>query len=261
MKKSKIIKTGLGVAALAGVGVSMVRAATTYKAKPIENVNLGKEEKVDVERFIKNLSDAIKIPTIANRDESLVDWAPFDEFHAMLEKAYPFKGDSIWMQKGVVTGAVAQARKYFLHNNLKRAFEDAGVTAATLSIDAKGEITVEAADGGDLEQLKQTLTNKSDLFQTVYCKGTGTTVMPDSPEEKRFLVTEVRWMLWKKYGLKIDDLIDENGQVKELPESMRETKDAEKYFSDLILYGWKHGMTEDTLLGKLTYVNGKLYVR
>ena len=85
--------------------------------------------------------------------------------------------------------------------------------------------------------------------------------MPDSPEEKRFLVTEVRWMLWKKYGLKIDDLIDENGQVKELPESMRETKDAEKYFSDLILYGWKHGMTEDTLLGKLTYVNGKLYVR
>ena len=29
MKKSKIIKTGLGGAALAGVGVSMVRAATT----------------------------------------------------------------------------------------------------------------------------------------------------------------------------------------------------------------------------------------
>ena len=89
MKKSKIIKTGLGVAALAGVGVSMVRAATTYKAKPIENANIGEEEKVDVERFIKNLSDAIKIPTIANRDESLVDWAPFDELHAMLENAYP----------------------------------------------------------------------------------------------------------------------------------------------------------------------------
>lgn len=89
MKKSKIIKTGLGVAALAGVGVSMVRAATTYKAKPVENKNIGEEEKVDVERFIKNLSDAIKIPTIANRDESLVDWAPFDEFHALLEKAYP----------------------------------------------------------------------------------------------------------------------------------------------------------------------------
>ena len=95
MKKSKIIKTGLGVAALAGVGVSMVRAATTYKAKPIENANIGEEEKVDVERFIKNLSDAIKIPTIANRDESLVDWAPFDEFHAMLEKAYPIMHEKL----------------------------------------------------------------------------------------------------------------------------------------------------------------------
>ena len=98
MKKSKIIKTGLGVAALAGVGVSMVRAATTYKAKPIENANIGEEEKVDVERFIKNLSDAIKIPTIANRDESLVDWAPFDEFHAMLEKAYPLMHEKLEKQ-------------------------------------------------------------------------------------------------------------------------------------------------------------------
>lgn len=89
MKKSKVIKTGLGIAALAGVGVSMVRAATTYKAKPIADTNVQEKENVDVDRFIKNLSDAIKIPTIANRDESLVDWAPFDEFHAFLEKSYP----------------------------------------------------------------------------------------------------------------------------------------------------------------------------
>ena len=98
MKKSKIIKTGLGVVALAGVGVSMVRAATTYKAKPIDNTNIGEEEKVDVERFIKNLSDAIKIPTIANRDESLVDWAPFDEFHALLEKSYPLMHEKLEKQ-------------------------------------------------------------------------------------------------------------------------------------------------------------------
>ena len=95
MKKSKIIKKGLGVAALAGVGVSMVRAATTYKANPIVNSSDSVEEQVDVERFIKNLSDAIKIPTIANRDESLVDWTPFDEFHALLEKAYPLMHENL----------------------------------------------------------------------------------------------------------------------------------------------------------------------
>ena len=98
MKKSKIIKTGLGVAALAGVGVSMVRAATTYKATPVTNANIGDEEKVDVERFISHLSDAIKIPTIANRDESLVDWAPFDEFHAFLEKSYPLMHEKLEKQ-------------------------------------------------------------------------------------------------------------------------------------------------------------------
>ena len=98
MKKAKIIKTGLGVAALAGVGVSMVRAATTYKAKSVEKANVGEEERVDVERFINNLSEAIKIPTIANRDESLVDWAPFDEFHAFLEKSYPLMHEKLEKQ-------------------------------------------------------------------------------------------------------------------------------------------------------------------
>ena len=84
----KVLK-GLGIAAAAGVGISMVRAATTYKAAP---VNAGKQlapEKVDVDRYIKNLSKAIQIPTICNVDESVVDWSKFDEFHAFLKEAYP----------------------------------------------------------------------------------------------------------------------------------------------------------------------------
>ena len=98
MKKSKIIKTGIGLGAIAGVGISMVRAATTYKANPVsDNANLQKET-VDVDRFIKNLSDAIKIPTIANRDESVVDWSTFDDFHAFLEKAYPLIHENLEKQ-------------------------------------------------------------------------------------------------------------------------------------------------------------------
>ncbi len=84
----KVIK-GLGVAAAAGVGISMVRAATTYKAKPVEAGEQLTPEKVDVDRFIKNLSKAIQIPTICNVDESVVDWSKFDEFHAFLKDAYP----------------------------------------------------------------------------------------------------------------------------------------------------------------------------
>ena len=84
----KVIK-GLGIAAAAGVGVSMVRAATTYKAKPVEAGEQLAPEKVDVERYIKNLSKAIQIPTICNVDESVVDWSKFDEFHAFLKETYP----------------------------------------------------------------------------------------------------------------------------------------------------------------------------
>ena len=84
----KVLK-GFGVAAAAGVGISMVRAATTYKAKAVEEGEQLAPEKVDLDRFINNLSKAIQIPTIANVDESVVDWSKFDEFHAFLEESYP----------------------------------------------------------------------------------------------------------------------------------------------------------------------------
>ena len=90
MKKAvKNVAKGLGVAAVAGVGVSMVRAATTYKAKPVENSESLQPENVDLDRYVNNLSKAIQIPTISNLDESKVDWEKFDEFHAFLESAYP----------------------------------------------------------------------------------------------------------------------------------------------------------------------------
>lgn len=97
-KKTKAILTGLGVAAAAGIGTSMVRAATTYKAKPVEAGEQLPPEKVDLDRYINNLSKAIQIPTICNVDESLVDWSKFDEFHAFLKEAYPLIHEKLEFQ-------------------------------------------------------------------------------------------------------------------------------------------------------------------
>ncbi|MDR1629199.1 MAG: M20/M25/M40 family metallo-hydrolase [Oscillospiraceae bacterium] len=47
------------------------------------------DEKVDVERFMKNLSGAIQIPTISYGDPERVDWAQFEAFHSFLEESYP----------------------------------------------------------------------------------------------------------------------------------------------------------------------------
>ena len=88
-KKASMVLKGLGVAAATGLGVSMVRAATTYKPQKKEQSVSLEPENVDVERYIKNLSAAIQIPTICNADETLVDWRTFDEFHAFLKEAYP----------------------------------------------------------------------------------------------------------------------------------------------------------------------------
>ncbi len=47
------------------------------------------EENVDVERYRKKLTEAIKIKTISNYDAKLVDWNEFDKFHAFLRESFP----------------------------------------------------------------------------------------------------------------------------------------------------------------------------
>lgn len=47
------------------------------------------DEKVNLDRFRKNLSDAIKIPTIASKDPAKTDWSNFDVFADFLRERYP----------------------------------------------------------------------------------------------------------------------------------------------------------------------------
>ena len=88
MKKSvKIALASASAAAAAGLGANVVKA---MKLKPEKQEKRElPPEKVDLERYKRNLSDAIKIPTISNRDPSKVDWPQFDLFHALLEERYP----------------------------------------------------------------------------------------------------------------------------------------------------------------------------
>lgn len=97
-KKTSAVLKGIGIAAAAGVGSSMVRAATTYKAEKPSSAEALPPEKVDVDRYVQHLSKAIQIPTISNIDESLVDWDKFDEFHAFLKEAYPLIHEKLDLQ-------------------------------------------------------------------------------------------------------------------------------------------------------------------
>lgn len=67
--------------------VTLVRAAF-WKPEAINGEPLP-EEVVDVEKYRKDLSDAIKIKTISNVDIDKVDWNEFKKFHAFLKERFP----------------------------------------------------------------------------------------------------------------------------------------------------------------------------
>ncbi|MGN0571659.1 MAG: M20 family peptidase [Candidatus Fimenecus sp.] len=67
--------------------VTLIRAAfwtpekTEFKPLP--------DEQVDVDKYRKDLSDAIKIKTISNVDVDKVDWNEFKRLHALFEERFP----------------------------------------------------------------------------------------------------------------------------------------------------------------------------
>ncbi len=67
--------------------VTLIRAA--FFKEPKTEKGVLEPENVNMEKYCRDLSDAIKIKTISNYDANLVDWAEFDKFHAFLEERFP----------------------------------------------------------------------------------------------------------------------------------------------------------------------------
>lgn len=83
MKKSHI---AAGIVAVATVG-NAVHAAVFKPKKQVTPI-LG-NEKVNTERYRKNLSKAIQIKTISHTNPEDTDWGEFEKFHAFLDETYP----------------------------------------------------------------------------------------------------------------------------------------------------------------------------
>ena len=93
-KKSKYaILIGLGAAA-----ASLPVRAALYRPEKIESEPLP-DENVDLDRFRKNLSDAIKIRTVAADTEEDTDWSSFEAFHALLEERYPLIHEKLELKR------------------------------------------------------------------------------------------------------------------------------------------------------------------
>jgi len=81
------IKYGMLIGMGAAMAAVPVKAAFFRPAK-VEGGTL-ENESVNLDRFRKNLSDAIKIRTIASDNPATTNWAPFEEFHDFLRERYP----------------------------------------------------------------------------------------------------------------------------------------------------------------------------
>lgn len=67
--------------------ITLIRAIF-FKEKKVEKAAL-EPENVNMEKYCRDLSDAIKIKTISNYDANLVDWNEFEKFHTFLEERFP----------------------------------------------------------------------------------------------------------------------------------------------------------------------------
>ena len=76
------------IAAIGAAAAAVPVKAALFKPEKVD-VPPMKEEKVDLARFRKNLSDAIKFKTIAEKQAENINWEVFDAFHAFLRERYP----------------------------------------------------------------------------------------------------------------------------------------------------------------------------
>ena len=82
------------LAALGAAAAAVPVKAALFKPEKIE-VPPMEDEKVDLNRFRKNLSDAIKFKTIDDKEAANTDWAVFDAFHDFLKERYPLMHEKL----------------------------------------------------------------------------------------------------------------------------------------------------------------------
>lgn len=95
---NKKVKLGIALGAVgAAIGANMIKAAKFVPEKKDDTPY--EEERVNIERYTQNLSDAIKIKTISHLDESLTDWSKFDELQQLIRERYPLIHQNLTIEK------------------------------------------------------------------------------------------------------------------------------------------------------------------
>ena len=109
-------KIKIAAAAAAGAAAASIPIRAAFHTEKKTDVPQIPPETVNLARYRRNLSDAIRIPTVAHKDPAQMDWDVFDLFHAFLRERYPLlhekleltviaRGSLMFLWKGTSQGA------------------------------------------------------------------------------------------------------------------------------------------------------------
>lgn len=85
------------IAALGAVTATALIRPLFFVPKKEEYAPLEKEN-VNVDRYRKHLSEAIKIETVSYADQELIDWGEFEKFRNFLKEAYPLTNEKLSLE-------------------------------------------------------------------------------------------------------------------------------------------------------------------
>ena len=269
-------------ALFAGIGAAAaslpVRAAL-HKPQKKEFPPLPPEQ-VDVDRYRRNLSKAIRFHTVADRDPEKIDWAPFDAFHDFLREQYPLiheklslevikRGSLLFRWQG--TDPDLEPAALLAHQDVVPISEGTeqdwryppfeGVDDGEF-IWGRGALDMKNHLIGVLEAVETLLEEGFQPTRDIYlCLGHNEEVM--SADENSGAISMCEW--FSSHGILLDSVIDEGGAI--LPVKVKGVIDkclagigvAEKGYADIEISvtgkgGHSSQSPNHTALGKLANV-------
>lgn len=185
-------------------------------------------------------------------------------------ETYPFENDSEETQTAYKHLAEFYAYRALEESRFRSAFVDSGIDAATITVDAKGEIKIESGSEYNpekLENVRKKLTESgktATAFRNIIFRE-GQQYVCLSAEKKNELSSMyyTGWILYRHYGLKVEDLaIMEDGGISGLTEAVYndyEYRSDSDFYKDIIKLIEKGGSSEEEV-GRIIYKSGDIFV-
>lgn len=185
-------------------------------------------------------------------------------------ETYPFESDDKETQTAYKHLVEFYACQAIEESRFRSVFVDSGIDTATITVDAKGEIKIEAKDHNNLEELenvKKKLTEfgkAATAFRNIiFREGQQYASLPGEKKNELSSIYYTSWILYRHYGLRVEDLcIQADGSIAGLTEEVYndyEYRSDSDFYKNIIKRIERGGSSEDEI-GRIVYKEGNIFI-